>query len=97
MFEKLQKKWKVNSLQLVLIILTFAIGGSLTGFVGKNIMNQLGIEQDWIWSILYILLITIIWPMAVLIISIPMGQFSFFHNYIRKIGEKMGLIKKSES
>jgi hypothetical protein len=97
MFEKLQKKWKVNSLQLVLIILTFAIGGSLTGFVGKKIMNQLGIEQDWIWSILYIVLITIIWPMAVLIISIPMGQFSFFQNYIRKIGVKIGLIKKSES
>jgi hypothetical protein len=97
MFEKLQKKWKVNSLQLVLIILTFAIGGSLTGFVGKKIMNQLGIEQDWIWSILYIVLITIIWPMAVLIISIPMGQFSFFQNYIRKIGIKIGLIKKSES
>jgi hypothetical protein len=97
MFEKLQKKWKVNSLQLVLIILTFAIGGSLTGFVGKKIMNQLGIEQDWIWSILYIVLITLIWPMAVLIISIPMGQFSFFQNYIRKIGVKIGLIKKSES
>lgn len=96
MFERLKQKWKVKSLQLVLILFTFAIGGSLTGFVSKKIMNQLDIQQDWIWSILYILLLTIIWPLAVLVISIPFGQYSFFKKYIRKIGEKMSLIKKSE-
>lgn len=93
MFNKLQKKWKVNGLQLTLILCTFAIGGSMTGFVGKKIMNTLSIQQDWLWAIIYILLITIIWPMAVLIISIPFGQFSFFSQYIRKIGVKMGIIK----
>ena len=36
MFEKLRQKWKVNVLQLVLILCTFAIGGSLTGFAGKK-------------------------------------------------------------
>jgi len=96
MFERLQEKWKVKGLQLTLILFTFAIGGSLTGFVSKKIMNQLDIQQDWIWSILYILLLTIIWPFAVLVISIPFGQYSFFIKYIRKIGAKMGLIKKSE-
>jgi hypothetical protein len=35
--------------------------------------------------------------MAVLIVSIPFGQFSFFIKYIRKIGEKMGLGKKNEA
>lgn len=93
MFNKLQKKWKVNGLQLTFILCTFAIGGSMTGFVGKKIMNTLSIQQDWLWAIIYILLITIIWPMAVLIISIPFGQFSFFSQYIRKIGVKMGIIK----
>jgi formyltetrahydrofolate-dependent phosphoribosylglycinamide formyltransferase len=91
MFDRLQKKWKVNNLQLVLILCTFAIGGSTTGFVGKKIMNFLSIGQDWLWAVVYILLITIIWPMAVLLVSIPFGQFSFFLKYIRKIGSKMGL------
>lgn len=96
MFERLQKKWKVGGPRLALIICTFAIGGSATGFIGKKIMNGLAIEQDWIWAVVYILLITIIWPLAVLTVSIPFGQFRFFSRYIRKIGEKMGLVKKSK-
>ena len=96
MLDKLQKKWKVNGLQLILIISTFAIGGSSTGFVGKKVMNALSIKEDWLWAIIYILLITIIWPLAVLIVSIPLGQFSFFIRYIRKIGEKMGMVKRRE-
>jgi formyltetrahydrofolate-dependent phosphoribosylglycinamide formyltransferase len=90
MFDRLQKKWKVSGTQLILILCTFAIGGSLTGFLGKKIMNYLSVEQDWLWAIIYILLITIIWPMAVLLVSIPFGKFRFFANYIRKMGAKMG-------
>jgi len=93
MFEKLRKRWKVNVLQLVLIICTFAIGGSLTGYAAKKIMNLLSIGSDWLWVIIYLLLVTIIWPIMVLLISIPFGQFRFFSNYTRKLGEKMGLIK----
>lgn len=97
MLAKLQKKWKVTGLQLILIISTFAIGGSSTGFVAKKVMNVLSINEDWLWAIIYILLITIIWPLAVLIVSIPFGQFPFFIRYIRKIGEKMGVVKRRES
>ena len=97
MFERLQKKWKVGGLQLALIISTCAIGGSLTGYVGKKIMNVLPISEDWLWAVVYILLVTIIWPMAVLVVSIPFGQFRFFIRYIRKIGEKMGLVKKKDA
>ena len=96
MFEQLQKKWKVNTLQLALILCTFAIGGSATGFAGKKIMNALAIGQDWLWTLVYILLITIIWPMAVILISIPFGQFPFFIKYIRKIGNKIGIGGKSQ-
>jgi hypothetical protein len=96
MFERLQRKWKVNGIQLLLIICTFAIGGSFTGFIAKKIMNVLSIGQDWLWAIVYILLITILWPLMVIIISIPFGQFRFFRRYIRKLGEKTGIIKRKE-
>jgi formyltetrahydrofolate-dependent phosphoribosylglycinamide formyltransferase len=86
----------VGGLQLALIIATFAIGGSVTGYAGKKIMNVLAVQQDWLWTVIYILLITIIWPLAVIIISIPLGQFSFFLKYIRKIGGRMGLVRSSE-
>jgi hypothetical protein len=96
MFEKLRQKWKVSPLQLALILCTFAIGGSLTGFAAKKVMNLLSIDLDWLWAIIYILLVTIIWPIMVLIISIPFGQFRFFSNYTRKLGEKMGLIRANQ-
>ena len=97
MFEKLRKKWKVNVLQLVLILCTFAIGGSLTGYAAKKIMNVLPIGSDWLWAIIYILLVTIIWPVMVLIISLPFGQFRFFYNYTHKLGEKIGLLKPGKA
>ena len=93
MFEKLRQRWKVNALQLVLILCTFAIGGSLTGYAAKKLMNLLSIEADWLWAIIYIILVTVIWPIMVLIISIPFGQFRFFSNYTRKLGQKLGVIK----
>lgn len=93
MFDKLKKKWKVNAVQLLLILCTFAIGGSLTGFVAKKLMNILPINADWIWAIVYIILVTVIWPVMVLIVSIPFGQFRFFYNYTRKLGQKLGLVK----
>src|SRR6185369_5036852 len=97
MFKNLKQKWKVNGLQLALIICTFAIGGSLTGFTAKKIMNRLAIEHDWLWTIIYILLITIIWPLAVIVISIFFGQFHFFSGYVRRLGEKIGIVKSPES
>ena len=94
MFDRLQKKWKVSGVQLVLILCTFAIGGSLTGFVGKKIMNALAIQQDWLWAVVYILLITLIWPIAVIVVSVFFGQFRFFTGYLKKMGERMGIVRK---
>ena len=91
MFDRLQKKWKVNGLQLTLVLCTFALGGSLTGYAGRRLMTVFAIEQSWLWVVVYILLITLLWPMAVLLVSIPFGQFRFFINYLRKIGRRVGV------
>lgn len=94
MFERLRKKWKVNGFQLLLILCTFAIGGSVTGYAGKRIMPLFGIDTPWLYIPVYILLVTLLWPMMVLLISIPFGQFRFFAGYLKKIGKRMGLVKK---
>jgi formyltetrahydrofolate-dependent phosphoribosylglycinamide formyltransferase len=94
MFQKLRQKWKVSGPQLALIIITFAIGGSATGFVGKKIINALPIHQDWLWTLVYILLVTIIWPVAVVIISIFFGQYKFFSGYVLRLGMKIGIVKE---
>ncbi|MEO8770660.1 MAG: phosphoribosylglycinamide formyltransferase [Ferruginibacter sp.] len=91
MFKKLQAKWNVNLGNLLLIISTFAIGGSLCGFAGRKILLLTNLEKNIAWFLLYIILITILWPFSVLIVSIPLGQFSFFKKYILKIRNKMML------
>ncbi len=85
MFQKLQDKWKVSGTDFLLIFITFAIGGSLCGIAGKKIMSLTGIDKGLVWLIVYIIILTIIWPLCVLLISIPLGQFRFFKKYISKI------------
>jgi formyltetrahydrofolate-dependent phosphoribosylglycinamide formyltransferase len=94
MFQRLKQKWKVNGLQLALIIITFAIGGSLTGYAGKKLLNLFYIERGWLWIVTYIILICLLWPLAVLLVSIPFGQYKFFTKYIKNIGKRIGITPK---
>lgn len=97
MFERLQEKWKVSGTRLTLILFTFAIGGSLTGYIARRIMTLLSVDKGGWWILLYILLLTILWPMAVIAVSIPFGQFSFFRNYLRRVARKLGFMNRTVS
>jgi hypothetical protein len=92
-FKKLQEKWKVNGLQLILILCTFAVGGSLCGWVGRRVIALFSIDNKIVWLVLYILLITILWPLSVLLVSIPFGQLSFFKKYLSKIAARLSTKK----
>ena len=96
MFDRLQHKWKVSGTRLALILCTFAVGGSLTGYAGRRLMNLFPISQDGWWVVVYIIVVTLIWPLAVLLVSVLFGQYSFFINYLRKMGSRMGIGKKKE-
>ena len=97
MFGKLQQKWKVGGWQLTLILCTFALGGSLCGYFTRLIIQPLGIENAFLYGTLYFVLLTLLWPVCVLTISIPLGQFAFFKNYLTKMGRRFGLVKSPES
>jgi formyltetrahydrofolate-dependent phosphoribosylglycinamide formyltransferase len=98
MLKKLQQRWKVNGLNLVLIITTFALGGSLCGYAGRKILLFTNLEKGVLWFVLYASLITLLWPLCVLLISIPLGQFAFFKRYLIKVWGKMsGSSKRSHN
>jgi hypothetical protein len=78
MLQKLKQRWKVNNQDLLLVLSTFAIGGSLCGIVGRKVMLAIPVEGGFTWFVLYILLVSLLWPFCVLLISIPLGQFLFF-------------------
>jgi cell shape-determining protein MreD len=89
MLERLKKKWKVNTSQLIVILCTFAIGGSACGYLARLLLRQIAPENNIFAFILYILLITLLWPICVILISIPFGQFPFFKKYLAKIKKRM--------
>lgn len=95
MLNRLQKKWGVGPGRLVLILCTFAIGGSLCGWTGRKLMELSGLEKNVIWWVVYLLLITLLWPMAVLLVSVITGQFRFFTAYLRKVARRMGFGRRS--
>lgn len=85
MLQKLQQRWKLNGINLILVIFTFVLGGSLCGFAGRKILQLTSIEEGIFWLITYIILVTLLWPLCVLLISIPLRQFSFFKKYLTKV------------
>lgn len=89
MFDKLQQKWKVGPLRLLLILATFAVGGSLTGWIGKKLMPFLDIKSTVLYIVVYLIVVTIIWPIMVILVSIPFGQFTFFRHYLARLGRKL--------
>ncbi len=95
MFDKLRARWGVGTLQLALILCTFAIGGSLCGWAARKVMLFADLEKGLGWWLLYLALVTILWPFAVILISVPLGQWSFFKTYLARIARRMGFGKKA--
>ncbi len=89
MLNRLQQKWKVSKGRMLLILITFATGGSACGWLGKLILANINIEKGFLWFFIYIILVTLLWPVCVLAISIITGQFIFFKNYLIKMFSRM--------
>jgi len=95
MFEKLQKRWQVNGKQLFLILCVFAITGTTTAYISRQITTWLEIEKySGMFWLLKIIVLIFGYQIIILLVSIPFGQFSFFWNYEKKILRRMGLLKK---
>ena len=89
MLKKLQDKWKVSGWRLLLVLATFALGGSATGYVGKLLMELIGITHPVLYIIIYVIVVTCVWPVMVMLVSIPLGQFLFFRNYLSRMARKL--------
>lgn len=89
--QKLQDKWKLNSLfQVIIVLIIFALGGSTCAFLGRQIMPAFGFEsKNFGYWVVYILLVTLLWPMCVLAYSIILGQYPFFKKYLGQMGRRM--------
>ena len=96
MFVKLKQRWNVNNTNLVLIFFTFALGGSLCGYLGRLLLSVTRLDSGPAGVILYIIIVTLLWPLCVLLISVLLGQFSFFRKYLAKVWARLSGKKNKE-
>lgn len=98
MFEKLKKRWEIDSnLQLILILITFSVTGSLSVMVRKPIFEYLSIGPDTnlvIRIILSILIITPTYQILLIVVGSLLGQFRFFWNFEKKMLSRFSSKKK---
>ena len=87
--QRLQTKWKVGTGQFWLILLTFALGGSLSGRLCSKILNLVFLEKNWAFWLIYPLVLTILWPISVIFVSFFTGQFRFFKGYLGRISGRL--------
>ena len=95
---KLKQKWGVGQVQFWLIMTTFALGGSLSGYLNKQILNLVFLEKNAAYWLIYPLFLTILWPFSVILVSFATGQFAFFKGYLGRIwGRLSGGTTSSQS
>jgi len=87
--KRLQEKWNVGALQFWLIIVTFALGGSLSGRLCTKILNLVFLEKNWAFWLIYPLFLTILWPFSVIFVSFFTGQYRFFRGYLGRVSGKL--------
>ena len=100
MFDKLKKRWKVNSVDLFLILCVFAITGTSTAYISKVVTGWVGLTPEsplWQRASLRGGVLIFGYQFILLLVSIPFGQFRFFWNYEKKILRRMGILKKETS
>jgi formyltetrahydrofolate-dependent phosphoribosylglycinamide formyltransferase len=91
MFKKLRQKWKVNGTDLALILCTFAVTGTLTAWISRQITGWLAVDKySFAWWSLKIGVLIFGYQVIILIIGFCFGQFRFFWNYEKKILKRLG-------
>ena len=94
MFEKLSRKWGVNGWQLVLVLIVFAITGSLTAYITKTATSWLGLEDKGSKILLRAGMLLFGYWILLLVVAFVFGQFSFFWKWERAFFRKLTGKKK---
>lgn len=89
MFKRLQDKWGVGPGKVLLILCTFAVGGSLSGRAAHKMLDLADLQSGVLWVLAYLLMVTLLWPITVMLVSIPFGQFVFFRKYLGRMGKRI--------
>ncbi|WP_340073856.1 DUF6787 family protein [Leptobacterium sp. I13] len=93
--KKLKKRWGIDSnFQLVIILVVFAITGSLSAKVASPVTEYIGLGKSetnaWVYWPVRILLIFPIYQVLLIFFGWVFGQFQFFWAFEKKMLSRMG-------
>lgn len=90
--QRLQTKWKLESLlQVVLVLVVFACTGFTILFIKNPILDFFGVERGgFVNTVIYLLLVLPLYQIILLIYGFIFGQFSFFWEKEKQIFRRIG-------
>lgn len=93
-FNRLQNKWKLESLfQVAMVLLVFACTGTTILLIKGPVLDFFGIERDgdkiFLNTFLYLILILPLYQVFLLIYGFLFGQFRFFWEKEKQLGQKI--------
>jgi len=99
--DMLFKRLNIHSFnQFVLVMIVFAVTGSLSLMVTFEFMNAVGINSANISPYLFwpvrIIFLFFVYQILLLLIAIPFGQFKYFWRFEKKILSRLGVRLNSD-
>ena len=94
--KKLKERWGIESnLQIVLVLIVFAVTGSTASYIGKPILSFLDITPESFSTFGYwvvrILILFIMYQFLLVFFGWVFGQFKFFWAFEKKMLSRLGL------
>jgi len=94
--KKLKERWGIESnLQIVLILIVFAVTGSTASYIGKPILSFLDITPESFSTFGYwvvrILILFVMYQFLLVFFGWVFGQFKFFWAFEKKMLSRLGL------
>ena len=93
--KRFKSKWGITSnFQLIIILIVFAITGSIAVWIADPLLYFIGLEKTtlspWIFWPIRISIIFPIYQVLIVIIGALFGQFEFFWNFEKKMLARLG-------
>lgn len=93
--KKLKERWGIESnLQIILILMVFAITGSTASYIGKPILSYFNITPETFstpgYWIVRIIILFIMYQFLLVFFGWALGQFKFFWQFEKKMLVRLG-------
>ena len=100
LWEKLKKRWEIESdWQVAIILLAFTCTGFTTLYIHKLVDQMLGIDDSspFIYKVLvFIVIVLPVYNILLMIYGSLLGQYKFFKNFIIKFFKRLLFIKRKK-